>query len=79
MAKKRIKPDAFSDQIRRAIETCGMTRYRLAKLSGVEQAVLSRFINGKSGLTTFNLDKLAVVLDLELVMHGPHESPNPER
>lgn len=74
MARKP-KSILFSDQIRRAIAECGLTRYRLAQLSGVEQAVLSRFVNGKSGLTTFNLDKLAVVLNLELVVHGPTELP----
>lgn len=75
MAKKQAKPASFSDQVRTAIETSGLSRYRLAQLSGVEQAVLSRFMAGKRGIGTSTLDKLAVVLNLELVMHGPKDSP----
>jgi len=60
----------ITDQIRRAIRDCGLTRYRLAQESGVEEASLSRFMAG-SGITTTTLDALAGVLRLQVTMKGP--------
>lgn len=75
MAKRRRKRRAsVTEQIRRHIDGCGLSRYRIAQLTGVEQAVLSRFMSGERGLSTATLDKLSEVLDLEVVMHGPRES-----
>ena len=53
-------------QLRRAIKDSGLTIYRLAKDSGVSQAVLSRFVNGKRGITLTTASKLAKKLNLEL-------------
>ena len=61
---------SFSDQVRRAIRDCGLTRYRIAQESGVEQGTLSRFMAG-TGVTTATLDAIAKVLRLELTMKGP--------
>jgi hypothetical protein len=63
----------FGDQIRRAIETCGMTRYRLSKLSGIPQSTLSRFMAGKS-MTTEVLDQLADVLGLCVTIRDTHKA-----
>lgn len=63
-------PMSFSDQIRRAIRDCGLSRYRIAEEAGVEQASLSRFMAG-SGITTTTLDAIARVLRLEVTMKGP--------
>lgn len=57
----------LSDAIRTAIDDCGMSRYELAKRSGVSQAALSRFMQGKS-MTTDLLDRLAGPLGLRLVV-----------
>jgi len=49
MAKKT----SIVDELRRAIrqaEQGGLTRYRLAKMTGVEQAVLSKLMRGMKGL-----------------------------
>ena len=64
---------SFSNQVRRAIRDCGLTRYRLAQEAGVEQASLSRFMAG-SGVTTTTLDAVAKVLRLEVTMKGPTEA-----
>ncbi len=61
----------FSDQIRDAIERCGMTRYRVAKELGCSPALLNQFVHGIRGLSIPMLDKLAALLQLEVVMHGP--------
>jgi plasmid maintenance system antidote protein VapI len=59
--------EKLSDQIREAIETSGMTRYRLSALSGVHQAALSRFMRGKVGLTLDSVDRIGEVLGLRIV------------
>ena len=45
-----------------------MSRYELARESDVSEAVLCRFVNGKSGLSMESLDKVADVLGLEVVV-----------
>lgn len=60
----------FSDQVRSAIRRSGLSRYRLAQESGVDQACLCRFLQG-SGVTTTTLDALAKVLRLSVEMTGP--------
>ena len=59
MGKKRLQ---FSDQIRRAIDASGHTRYWLWKQTGVDQATLSKFMLGKAGLSAEALDAIAEVL-----------------
>ncbi len=59
------KPN-IETQLREAILGAGMTRYRIAKLSGVTQATLSLFVNGKRSMTTDTAAKVAAVLGLEL-------------
>ena len=60
----------LSDQVRLAVETCGMSRYRISKQTGIGQGTLSRFMSGERGLTTTALDTLAEFLDLRLTMAG---------
>ena len=68
MAKKRTKRTKLSDQIRQAIESCGMTRYRIARETGISDATLSRFMSGERGLPMKTLDTLADFLDLNITM-----------
>ena len=65
MAEKRRIP--LSDQIRRAVAASGLTRYRISKITGIDQAVLSRFMAGKVGLSMSALDRLADALELDVV------------
>lgn len=53
------KKETFTDQLRRLIEECGETRYKIANETGVDASVLCRFMSGERGLTLRNLDKLA--------------------
>ena len=55
----------FTDQLRYAIDHCGMSRYRLAKEVGISQTRLCRFMAGE-GLSVKNLDAICSFLDLEL-------------
>ena len=58
-------PD-IEEQFRNAINTCGMSRYRLSKLTGVSDGVLCNFVKGHRSLTLRTAAKLAKALDLEL-------------
>jgi transcriptional regulator with XRE-family HTH domain len=63
MAKKRLK---LSEQLRDAVKTCGHTRYAISKATGIDQATLSRFVNGERGLPMKTLDALADYLELNI-------------
>ena len=63
---KSRTPPAFSDQLRTAIASSSLSRYRIAKESGVSQSVLSLFCSGRRGLSLKAIDALVVLLNLEL-------------
>ena len=63
MAAKRTK---LSEQVRQALNGCGLTRYRVWKETGISQVALSRFVNGERGLPMKTLDRLADFLDLNI-------------
>ncbi len=63
MRARKIK---ISDQIRKAIRQCSMSRYAIWKATGIDQATLSRFMSGERGLSMEAMDKLAEFLGLEL-------------
>ena len=58
---------SFSDQIRRAVDQSGYTRYRIWQDIDIDQAQMSRFMSGQGGLSTESLDRLAKLLGLTVV------------
>ncbi len=72
MAEKRVK---FTDQLRQAIENCGKTRYQISQDTGIDQAILSRFIHGKGGLSMPVLDVLGEYLGLHVKVEGKPRKP----
>jgi hypothetical protein len=64
MAKK--KRDRLTDQIRAAVDRCERSRYAICKELGLDQATLSRFMNGHGGMSLARLDDLADLLDLKI-------------
>lgn len=63
MNKNRAK---LSDQIRQAVDRCGLTRYRICKELGIAESLMSRFMSGKGWLGKGTLDVLADLLDLNI-------------
>ena len=57
----------LSDEIRDAIRSCGVSRYRIAKELSVSEGLLSKFMHKRSGLSMETLDALAGLLDLHIV------------
>jgi plasmid maintenance system antidote protein VapI len=64
MSKKSLP---LSEQFRKAIETCGESRYAISKATGIDQSALSRFIHGERGLSMDVMDRLGEYLGLKLV------------
>jgi cyanate lyase len=65
MAKPRIK--RLSDQIRQAIADSGISRYRIAKATGIDESALGKFFHGERGLSTDAMDALGEYLGLRIV------------
>jgi hypothetical protein len=55
-----------SMQLREAIERSGQSRYEIAKQTGVNASVLSRFVASGHGLRSHNVDALCAYLGLTL-------------
>ena len=68
MGKSRVK---LSDQVRRAVDASGLSRYRICKTLGIAESTLSRFMAGQGGLSMEYLDALADLLDLKIVAGKP--------
>ena len=68
MKRKRTK---LSDQLRRAIDTCGKSRYEISHATGIDQATLCRFMGKKGGLSIPVLDTLADYLGLNITTGKP--------
>jgi len=66
MAKRRSRK--MTDQVRQAIDNCGLTRYRIAKDTGIDESALAKFYNGHRGLSLDNMDQLCEYLGLRIVM-----------
>jgi transcriptional regulator with XRE-family HTH domain len=66
MAKKHTK--TLTDQLRQAIDDSGLTRYRIAKETGISEATLSKFHLGQRGLSMEALNALGDYLELTIVM-----------
>ena len=65
----------LSDDLRRRIETSPLSRAGICRAIGLDQAVLSRFMRGKSGLSLKTVDRLADLLGLHLVGPGRKAKP----
>ena len=63
----KLKPTALTDQLRHFIEVGEMSRYELSKITGIDKAVLSKFVHGKCGLSMLSLDKIGETLSLQII------------
>ena len=59
--------ESITDQLRKAIESAGVSRYEIAKQTGVAQQTLSKFVLRERGISLTAFDAVAEYLSLELV------------
>jgi transcriptional regulator with XRE-family HTH domain len=57
-----------SDQLRRIIVDCGLSRYEISRRTGIDEGTLSRFMSGERGLSMKALDRLGENLGLTVNM-----------
>jgi transcriptional regulator with XRE-family HTH domain len=65
----------FSEQLRQAIARSGLSQYRLAKLSGIDQSQLSRFMNGERGLSIEGIEKICELIGARLAIKAKPANP----
>lgn len=58
----------LTDQLRQAIDDSGLTRYRIAKETGISESALAQFYNGHRGLSMKSLNALGEFLELKIVL-----------
>lgn len=56
----------MTDQLRQAIDDSGMTRYQIAKETGIDESALAKFYNGHRGLSMEGLNALSECLQLTI-------------
>ncbi len=67
---KEVRPPDLGDQLRQAIEHCGLSLCRLAEATGVNKAQLSRFLRRERSLNLTAIVKLCHFLGLYLTGPG---------
>ncbi len=72
--KRKTKQKPISDQIREAIDGCEMSRYEIAKRTGVSQSTLSRFMDGSRGIGLAGLDKVAACIGQRVTVRSEDNS-----
>ena len=71
MARKKAESKRTSfltDQLRQAIDDSGLTRYRIAKETGISESALAQFYNGHRGLSMKALNALGELLQLKITL-----------
>ena len=63
--KRRLK---LTEQLRKAIDESGLTRYRIAQETQISESTLSKFYLGQRGLSMEALDALGECLDLTITV-----------
>lgn len=73
MLEEAIK--LLTDQLRQAIDDSGVTRYRIAKETGISESALAQFYNGHRGLSMKAMNALGECLELKITMHRKPSKP----
>lgn len=59
---------SLTDQLRQAIDDSGLSRYRIAKETGISESGLAQFYNGHRGLSMEALNALGEFLQLKITL-----------
>jgi transcriptional regulator with XRE-family HTH domain len=73
----RKNQPTITEVLRAAIEQSGLTRYRIAKETGVPESNLRRFVRGEMSVRLPVADRLAAFLGLMLVPDPDATPPEP--
>jgi transcriptional regulator with XRE-family HTH domain len=70
---KHQRSNLLTDQLRQAIDDSGLTRYRIAKETGISESALAQFYNGHRGLSMEALNALGKFLQLTIHLGRVHD------
>jgi transcriptional regulator with XRE-family HTH domain len=74
----KSKPQStLTDVLRAAIERSGLTRYRIAKETGIPEGNLGRFLRGEMSIRLDKADRIAAYLGLRLTPDPDAVPPEP--
>ena len=59
---------SLTEQLRQAIDDSGLTRYQIAKETGIDESALAKFYNGHRGLSMDALNALGKFLQLKITL-----------
>jgi hypothetical protein len=76
MSKSKPQP-TLTDVLRAAIERSCLTRYRIAKETGIPEGNLGRFLRGEMSIRLDKADRLAAYLGLRLTPDANAVPPEP--
>ena len=62
------RTNLLTDQLRQAIDDSGLTRYRIAKESGISESALAQFYNGHRGHSMEALNALSEFMQLRITL-----------
>ncbi|MGD9128043.1 MAG: helix-turn-helix transcriptional regulator [Planctomycetia bacterium] len=68
--RKKTK-QKLTEQLRQAVRDSGRTLGELARETGIDKSALSRFVNGKRGLSMEAIDAIGDCLELRLIADKP--------
>lgn len=68
---------ALSEQFRQAIAASDVTRYEIAKATGVSQSTLSKFMLRQRGISIEAMDAVGLFLGLRLSATSEKRTQNP--
>lgn len=74
MKQRQNTDETWAEILRGAIQSSGLTYYRLSKLSGIGETQIARFMSGKTGLHLDSAGKLGQAMGLELRHRKPGKS-----
>jgi transcriptional regulator with XRE-family HTH domain len=66
MGERRTK--LLTDQLRQAIDDSGLTRYQIARQTGIDESALAKFYNRRRGLSMDALNALGEFLQLKITL-----------
>jgi transcriptional regulator with XRE-family HTH domain len=58
--------EVISEQLRRLIASNDESQYRICQVCDIDRATMSRFMNGKGGLSLEAIDRIGAMLGLRL-------------
>ena len=75
MTTKRV---SLADQVREAVDASGMSHLAVGRAADIDKGLFCRFMKGRSGLSVPSLNRLADVLNLNIVV-GRRTTPRKAR